>query len=115
VTSASANPVELLQQLESESLGIQFAEESDTASGESWRGFVFRLDELNLVVPFLDGFEVVPCKDLSPLPLAKSWIKGLTNIRGGRFIQLLIFLNLLEKNRFEHPRGVTCSCFPIPA
>jgi len=48
-----------------------------------WRGIAFRLGEILLVTSLSDIREVLHCPAvLARVPGAKSWIKGLTNIRG---------------------------------
>ena len=71
----------LFERLEQSSLGNQLAD-SEELVGELWRGFVFQVGELDLAVPFLGEFEIVPYQELFPLPNSASWIKGMTNIRG---------------------------------
>lgn len=81
MNSQERSPLEILRQLELESLGNQLAD-SEEISGESWRGFTFNIDGVDIVVPFVGEFEIVPIQPLSPLPMAVNWIKGMTNIRG---------------------------------
>jgi twitching motility protein PilI len=48
-----------------------------------WRGIAFRLGETYLVTPFNEIREVLPYTNrLARVPGAKSWVKGLANIRG---------------------------------
>lgn len=48
-----------------------------------WRGIAFRLGEIPLVTSLSDIREVLHCPTvLARVPGAKSWIKGLVNIRG---------------------------------
>ncbi len=81
MNSPEISPIELFRRLEQGSLGNQLAQE-DIVLGETWRGFVFTLADLNIVVPFVGEYEIVPYQEISPLPLAKNWVKGMTNIRG---------------------------------
>ena len=81
MNTAQTSPLALLQQLEEASLGeraIAFEREFV----QSWRGFTFNIEDLNLVVPFAGGFEILPCGEIQPLPLSRKWVKGMTNIRG---------------------------------
>lgn len=48
-----------------------------------WRGIAFRLDETYLVTSLSEIREVIPyISQVAKVPGAKSWIKGLANIRG---------------------------------
>lgn len=102
--------MELLQQLEGESLGNQLVE-SDAEPGEIWRGFVFNIDELSLAVPFVGEFEIIPCGELSPLPIAKSWIKGMTNIRG-EIYTIVDFSEFIGKKPVRTTKG--CNLLLLP-
>jgi twitching motility protein PilI len=81
MNSQEISPLDIFQQLEQESLGNQLAE-SEEISGETWRGFIFNIDGIEIVVPFAGEFEIVPMRTLSPLPMAAKWVRGMTNIRG---------------------------------
>ncbi len=74
-------PLELFRQLELLSQGNAVLGE-DQLFVESWRGFTFSIDELNLAVPFMGQYEIFPCGGCSPLPMVKPWVRGMTNIRG---------------------------------
>ncbi|MDM8565162.1 chemotaxis protein CheW [Candidatus Halobeggiatoa sp. HSG11] len=48
-----------------------------------WRGIAFRLGKIYLVSPLNEISEIIPyTHNLAKVPGAKSWIKGLANIRG---------------------------------
>ena len=81
MSNAEQSPIELFRLLESDNLGNQLLEDPEDAA-QVWRGFVFTVDKFTLVAPFVGEFEIIPCKEIFPLPMAKSWIKGMTNIRG---------------------------------
>ncbi|MCP4700916.1 MAG: chemotaxis protein CheW [Gammaproteobacteria bacterium] len=50
---------------------------------ETWRGIAFRLDKALLVTPLEEVREVGYCpKRFARVPGAKSWVKGIANIRG---------------------------------
>ncbi|HHB92198.1 MAG TPA: purine-binding chemotaxis protein CheW [Thioploca sp.] len=48
-----------------------------------WRGIAFRLGKIYLVSPLDEISEIIPyTHNLAKVPGAKSWVKGLANIRG---------------------------------
>jgi len=48
-----------------------------------WRGIAFRLEQAYLVTPLHEIREIIPYPNqLAKVPGAKSWVKGLANIRG---------------------------------
>lgn len=104
------NPLEIFKQLELESLGNQLRE-SDEVAGDFWRGFVFNVDGLDLVAPFTGEYEIVPNQELYPLPMSRSWVKGVTNIRGEIY-------TVIDFSEFigQKPTRVTktCNLFLLP-
>ena len=104
------NPLALLQRLETESIGDR-AISLEQQYTEVWRGFVFELDDLQLVVPFDGGYEIIPCGPVIPLPLTKDWVRGMTNIRGeiytvvdiGGFLGMEPLRTLRDTNLFLLP------------
>lgn len=81
MSDQTASPLDILQQLENDSLGNQLTD-AEAVAGEVWRGFVFNVDGLDIAVPFLGQFGIVPSQELFAVPMAKPWVKGMTNIRG---------------------------------
>lgn len=57
-----------------------------------WSGIAFEMQHQTFVVPLGEVNEVLYCPDLTPIPNAAPWIKGLANVRG----QLLTVIDLSE-------------------
>jgi len=110
MSDADISPLELFQQLESDSQGNQLLEEQEDAA-ETWRGFVFNLENLTLVAPFVGEFEIISCKEVFPLPMAKSWIKGMTNIRG-EIYSVVDFSEFMGKKPVRTIKG--CNLLLLP-
>ncbi len=79
--TSNAQPLELFRQLELLSQGNAVLGE-ELLFVESWRGFTFSVDELNLAVPFIGQYEIFSCGVCNPLPMVTPWVRGMTNIRG---------------------------------
>ncbi|MEM7196495.1 MAG: chemotaxis protein CheW [Pseudomonadota bacterium] len=80
-TPSVKSPHDLLLHLEESSIGER-AISLEQQYAEVWRGFVFSLGDLDVIVPFDGGYEILPCGELISLPLAQSWARGMINIRG---------------------------------
>lgn len=78
---AMKTPLEHLSDLSSGTLGDKAVEAPNEAQ-KSWRGFVFRVGNLDMVFPFMGGFEILPEKDIQAIPWAAGWVRGITNVRG---------------------------------
>ncbi|MBX2868509.1 MAG: chemotaxis protein CheW [Acidiferrobacterales bacterium] len=81
VQSQNSTPLEQLQLLASLSMGDAAIEQPEKTQ-EEWRGFTFNVGDLNLVFPFMGGFEILPERDIQPIPWVQSWVRGVTNVRG---------------------------------
>ncbi len=78
---AAETPLDLLEYLSALSLGDK-AIEVQPETIRSWRGFTLHVGHLNLAFPFMGGFEILPGRDIQPIPWAREWIRGITNVRG---------------------------------
>lgn len=47
-----------------------------------WNGIAFRIGAATLVAPLDEVAEILTHPELSRVPLAKSWVKGIANVRG---------------------------------
>ncbi|MCL5801511.1 MAG: chemotaxis protein CheW [Gammaproteobacteria bacterium] len=80
--SASKSPVALLRDIDRRSkqhaMGLPRQEEVK----KTWSGIAFRLGEALLVAPLMEVREILTYPGLSQVPRAKSWLKGIANVRG---------------------------------
>ena len=74
-------PLEHLADLSSKTYGDS-AIQAPREVAKSWRGFVFQVGDLDMVFPFMGGFEILPEKDIQAIPWAAGWVRGITNVRG---------------------------------
>ncbi len=98
--------------------GLDEADMSESATADVavsanalWYGLVFKLADVNLVIPCFGGtagLEVVACGELSPLPLAKSWVRGMMDIRG-EIYTVVDFADFLSQEKTD----VTKACHLI--
>lgn len=82
-TAESLAPYDLLVHLESLAREAIAAREGGTGSQDEWVGVAFRLGGEQFVTPRDQVREVLPVPDhLARIPGAKSWLKGIANVRG---------------------------------
>jgi twitching motility protein PilI len=86
-------PFELLKELEKRSRHLAAGSAPETAAGQEWVGIAFRMGGETFLVAREETREVLgyPAA-VTRIPGAKSWVKGLANIRG----QLLPMLDLRQ-------------------
>lgn len=106
----SGNPIELLKQLEVESLGDQLGRELQSPI-TTWQGFTFEVDGLDVTIPFIGDFEIIPFQEMTPLPMVQTWVRGMTNIRGEIFT-VVDFSEFLGKKPTRTVKG--CNLLLLP-
>lgn len=81
--SLKQHPFDLLQELERRSKAAMAGATGDTVNIEEWVGIGFRLADEPFIVARDDIREVLMVPEyITRVPGAKSWIRGLANIRG---------------------------------
>jgi twitching motility protein PilI len=86
-------PFELLKELEKRSRNLAVGSAPETAAGEEWVGVAFRMGGETFLVAREETREVLGYPAVvTRIPGAKSWVKGLANIRG----QLMPMLDLRQ-------------------
>ncbi len=86
-------PFELLKELEKRSRVVTAGSASDPAAGQEWVGVAFRMGGETFLVAREETREVLGYPAMvTRIPGAKSWVKGLANVRG----QLLPMLDLRQ-------------------
>jgi twitching motility protein PilI len=75
-------PFALLQQVEAHSLAhnVGIPEVGDVR--EQWSGTGFRVGRQRFVAPMGEVMEILPYPEVSRIPRALPWLKGIANIRG---------------------------------
>jgi twitching motility protein PilI len=86
-------PFELLKELEKRSRSVTAANTADAVAGQEWVGVAFRMGGETFLVAREETREVLGYPAVvTRIPGAKSWVKGLANVRG----QLLPMLDLRQ-------------------
>jgi twitching motility protein PilI len=86
-------PFELLKELEKRSRNLAAGSAPETAAGQEWVGVAFRMGGETFLVAREETREVLGYPAVvTRIPGAKSWVKGLANIRG----QLMPMLDLRQ-------------------
>ena len=86
-------PFELLKELEKRSRNVAAGSAPESAAGQEWVGVAFRMGGETFLVAREETREVLGYPAvITRIPGAKSWVKGLANIRG----QLMPMLDLRQ-------------------
>ena len=76
---ASTGFIELLRLADR---GLKRQKGEHFTSATQWSGIAFRVGNQQLVTPLGDIAEILAMTDLTPIPLSKSWLIGVANVRG---------------------------------
>lgn len=113
MNSNFSTPLEALKKLSSMTRGDR-AMESRASSELSWRGFYFNVAGMNVVFPFMGGYEILPDKEIQGIPWATGWVRGVTNVRG-EIYTVVDFASFLGLPPVVSIRRSTMFLLPDPA
>ena len=66
----------------------------NTGSGSEWYGIAFEVAGVQMVAPMGEVAEILNLPNFTPIPLTKSWLMGVANVRG-RLLTLIDLANFL--------------------
>ena len=77
----------------------------------TWQGFAFAVGRWNLALPCTDGFAIAPVGELSPVPMARDWVRGMQTVRGEvhTVVDFAAFIGLAPT-----PVAPTCNLLALP-
>lgn len=111
-------PFELLKELERRSRSVAAQNAPETVSGKEWVGVAFRMGGETFLVAREETREVLgyPAA-ITRIPGAKSWVKGLANVRGQLLpmIDLRQFLGSGATNAGRNTRVIVVNHRDVPA
>ncbi|MDD3764766.1 MAG: chemotaxis protein CheW [Nevskiales bacterium] len=109
------DPFELLLQYEDQLRAAR----TDAVAGqaEAWVGLGFRIGETWLVAPRADVREVIPPPPATRVPNARSWLRGVANVRGEllAIVDLPDLLGLKRSDPHRSQRVLVLNSREVPA
>ena len=94
----NSHPYDLLQEIDNVCKRMEDAFPSAKKSAEFWKGIGFILGGVKYVTPWDEVAEIQSLPTLTRVPGAKSWVKGVANVRG-------TLLPVMDLNTFFGFRG----------
>jgi twitching motility protein PilI len=76
------DPVAFLQEIEDRCRGSAVGVPRKAGNSAEWSGITFRLGDNYLVSQLGEVVEILEYPDLSNVPLARPWVRGIANVRG---------------------------------
>jgi len=80
--SIASNPYHLLQDIELRSRSKALGLPQQVEVRRTWSGVGFRLGKVNLLTKLEEVDEILVSPEMTRVPSALSWVKGIANIRG---------------------------------
>jgi len=90
-----SHPILLLQDIESRSRKNATGLPQQEEVKDEWSGIGFKVGEYKLVAPLGHVVEILTMPELSRVPGAKAWVKGIANVRGN-------LLPIIDLQNFLH-------------
>lgn len=81
-TAAHPDPFTLLHGMQEHSRRAAPGLPEQVQAAPLWSGLGFRVADVLLVTPLEHVSEVLPCPPVTPVPGTRSWLKGISNVRG---------------------------------
>lgn len=75
-------PFSILIAMEQASLASSPGLPEEVKAAELWTGIGFRIGDVHLVIPLNSVTEIIQYPSITPVPMTRSWLKGLANVRG---------------------------------
>lgn len=76
------DPWQLLQEMERRARDARIGGDADGASDFEWSGIAFRVGELSLLTPRDEVAEVLIPREMTRVPGAQPWLRGIMQLRG---------------------------------
>lgn len=82
MVETAVDPFEILTELEARAIAHAVPLPSQEEAQERWTGVGFSLDGVHYVTPLSEVAEILTLPALTRVPGAKSWVRGIANVRG---------------------------------
>lgn len=83
--STGQQPFELLQRMQQQAAAAGYTLPEMSAPEERWHGLAFGIGNVRLVVDLTVFTDIVECGAITPVPRTRSWVRGITNVRGSLY------------------------------
>ncbi|HEY5733619.1 MAG TPA: chemotaxis protein CheW [Gammaproteobacteria bacterium] len=99
-TKKTLDPVAFLQEIEDLCRSSAIGMPRKAGNSAEWSGITFRIGDNHLVSQLGEVVEILEYPDLSNVPLARPWVRGIANVRGN-------LLPVVDMNGFLNGNAAT--------
>lgn len=98
--SSGQQPFELLQRMQQQAAAAGYVLPELVEAEERWHGLAFGVGDVRLVAELTTFTDIVDCGAVTPVPLTKNWMRGITNVRGSLY-SVVDFARFLDVPRIS--------------
>lgn len=80
--NSGRQPFELLQRMQQQAAAAGYVLPELVETEERWHGLAFGVGGMRLVAELTTFTDIVDYGAVTPVPLTRNWVRGLTNVRG---------------------------------
>lgn len=100
MSSDPQQPFEVLQRMQQQAAAAGYVLPELTQTEERWHGLGFVVGGVHLTAELTAFTDIVDCGVLTPVPLTRPWVRGITNVRGS-LISVVDFAQFLGYPRIN--------------
>lgn len=100
MSSDPQQPFEVLQRMQQQAAAAGYVLPELTQTEERWHGLAFVVGSVQLTAELTAFTDIVDCGVLTPVPLTRPWVRGITNVRGS-LISVVDFAQFLGYPRIN--------------
>jgi len=78
-------PFEVLQRMQQQAAAAGYVLPELKQTEQRWHGLAFAVGNLRLTAELTAFTDIVECSAITPVPRTRSWVRGLTNVRGSLY------------------------------
>jgi len=100
MSTRQSKPIELLQRMQQQAAAAGYKLPELGEVEERWHGLAFGAGNLRLVTELTAFTDILDCGAITPVPRTRSWLRGITNVRGSLYavVDLPEFLGFTRVN-----------------
>lgn len=85
MSTRQQQPFEVLQRMQQQAAAAGYELPELTQTEERWHGLGFAVGDLRLTAGLTTFTDIVDCGAVTPVPRTRSWLRGITNVRGSLY------------------------------
>jgi len=85
VSADQQQPFDVLQRMQQQAAAAGYVLPELVQTEERWHGLAFAVGDTRLTAELTAFTDIVDCGAMTPVPRTRSWVRGITNVRGSLY------------------------------